>query len=252
MPSDTSAITWQDPSVSLPFIAPILRTLRQEVGSGGTVLGFVGTPWTLAAYSVEGGADKDCHATKQMMFHQPQLLHALLGHLTDALGVYVCHQIDCGAQVIQLFDSWAHHLSPSQFAEFSLPYAERLMAAVRAKHPNTPLIFHANGSAGKEALMATCTADVLGWDWSTDMAVARQQCGAGRVLQGNVDPQVLFGPHEAITAAVSACMASAGRKHILNVGHGVPQGTPEENVAVFVNAARNTAYPARKAAPAGR
>jgi len=226
----------------LAFIRPILQTLRSEVGQQSTVLGFVGTPWTLAAYSVEGGADKDCHATKSMMFSNPQLLHAFLSHLTEALAVYVCYQIDCGAQVVQLFDSWAHHLSPAQFAEFSLPYAERLMAAVRAKHPDTPLIFHANGSAGKEALMAGCTADVLGWDWSTDMKVARSACGAKRVLQGNVDPQVLFGPQEAIAAAVASCVSTAGRKHILNVGHGVPQGTPEENVGHFCNLARQSLY----------
>jgi hypothetical protein len=183
------------------------------------VLGFVGTPWTLAAYAVEGGADKSCTRTKALMTHQPAVLHALLAHLADALGAYAAHQVDCGAQVVQLFDSWAHHLSPAQFREFSLPYAERVMAAVRARHPGVPLIFHANGSAGKERAMAGCSADVLGLDWATDMRDARATFGAAAVLQGNVDPQLLFGPEAVIRAAVALTMVAAaipGRSVVRN------------------------------------
>ncbi len=219
-----------------------------EVGNASTVLGFIGTPWTLAAYSVEGAADKHCHKTKLLMNQQPAVLHALLAHLAENLGVYACHQIECGAQVVQLFDSWAHHLSPGQFAEFSLPYAERVMAIVRAKHPNVPLIFHANGSAGKERLMRGCSADVKGLDWATDMRDARAIFGDKAVLQGNVDPQVLFGPEAAIKAAVAECVAGAGQRHILNVGHGVAQGTPEEAVGLFCELARASRYDAPVAA----
>ena len=212
------------------------------MGAASTVLGFVGTPWTLAAYAVEGGADKSCTRTKVMMTQQPAVLHALLAHLADALGAYAAHQVDAGAQVVQLFDSWAHHLSPAQFREFSLPYAERVMAAVRARHPHVPLIFHANGSAGKERAMAPCTADVLGLDWGTDMRDARALLGPSAVLQGNVDPQLLFGPEDVIAAAVRDCVAAAGPHHILNVGHGVAQGTPEAAVALFCELARAARY----------
>ncbi len=174
-----------DPDASLPFIHTILSTLREEVAGQSTLLGFIGTPWTLAAYAVEGKADRHCRQTKTMMARQPAVLHALLAALSDALITYVCYQIHSGAQVcrgflsfnarlnlrvhlvqietaamprlvmskgvmfnlqvVQLFDSWAHHLSPDQFAEFSLPYAERVISGVRAKHPDVPLIFHANG-----------------------------------------------------------------------------------------------------------
>ena len=148
-----------DPTASLPFVGETLRTLRAELaGSPATLLGFVGTPWTLAAYSVEGKAERNCRKTKTMMFNSPALLHALLEHLTQALIVYVGYQIEAGAQVVQLFDSWAHHLSPEQFEEFSLPYAERIIAAVRARYPHVPLIFHANGGSGKHAQLARCTA----------------------------------------------------------------------------------------------
>jgi uroporphyrinogen decarboxylase len=231
-----------DPDTQLPFVRPVLQALRAEVGAASTVLGFIGTPWTLAAYSVEGGAEKSCTRTKAMMTHAPLVLHALLAHLADALVVYACHQIDAGAQVVQLFDSWAHHLSPDQFREFSLPYAERVLAGVRARHPHVPLIFHANGSAGKERAMSACTADVLGLDWGTDMRDARALLGPTAVLQGNVDPQLLFGPEEVIRAAVRDCVAAAGRHHILNVGHGVAQGTPEASVALFCELARAARY----------
>lgn len=120
---------------------------RREVDGQATLLGFVGTPWTLAAYAMEGKADRDCKQTKTIMLHHPAVLHAFLEHLTNALITYVGYQIESGAQVVQLFDSWAHHLSPSQFEEFSLPYANRVTEAVRAKYPHVPIIFHANGGA---------------------------------------------------------------------------------------------------------
>lgn len=109
---------------AVPFVRPVLQALRSEVGSSATVVGFVGTPWTLAAYAVEGGATKDCATVKRLMHHSPEVLHALLAVLADGVGEYAVHQADSGAQVLQLFDSWAHHLSPQQFQEFSLPYAQ--------------------------------------------------------------------------------------------------------------------------------
>ena len=212
------------------------------MGSAATVLGFVGSPWTLAAYCVEGGSSKECGVVKLMMAHEPALLHALLAHLSDALAAYVCYQIEAGAQVVQLFDSWAHHLSPEQFAEFSAPYSERVLAAVRARHPGVPLIFHANGGGGKHALLAASTADVIGLDWECSMAGARGALGGRRVLQGNVDPMVLFGGEDAIRAAVTRCLVEAGPSHhILNVGHGVVEGTPEESVGLFCDLARPSA-----------
>lgn len=118
-------------------------------GSEATLLGFIGTPWTLAAYAIEGKAEKDCRETKRMMMQNPEVLHALLDHLTEALVVYAGYQIESGAQIIQLFDSWAHHLTPSQFTEFSLPYADRITNKLKAMHPHVPVIFHANGGGSK-------------------------------------------------------------------------------------------------------
>jgi len=242
--ADVKALrTLDDPDASLPFIRETLSALRSEVDGQSTLLGFIGTPWTLAAYSMEGKSDRHLLHTKQIMHQDPATLHAYLAHLSDALAVYVCHQIDCGAQVIQLFDSWAHHLSPQQFAEFSLPYSERVIATVKAKYPDTPLIFHANGGVGKLAMIKTSAADVIGLDWNTSMAEAREIFGPDRILQGNMDPMYLFASEERIRHEVANNVADAGSgNHILNVGHGVVQGTPEQNVGVFCDAARASVY----------
>jgi len=236
-----------DPDVKLPFVSEILGTLRREVCDATTVIGFVGTPWTLAAYSIEGGADRHLRRTKRMMFKDPAILEALLDHMTDALIEYMSYQIASGAQIMQLFDSWAHHLSPAQFERFSLPYIERAIAELRRRHPDTPLAVYVNGCGGKlDVLQRTCTADVVGVDWGVTMQDARQAMGSDRTLQGNVDPMTLFsGDEAAITEAVHACLsagasdgAGGGGRHILNVGHGVIQQTPEEAVAHFVKLAR--------------
>jgi uroporphyrinogen decarboxylase len=227
----------------LAFTGATLSALRGELaGTGATLLGFVGTPWTLAAYSVEGKADKECRQTKLMMAHAPATLHALLERLTESIIQYASYQVASGAQAVQLFDSWAHHLSPSQFAEFSLPYANRVAEALKARHPDVPVIFHANGGAGKLGLLGGggCSADVVGLDWSVGMAAARRELGGGTmVVQGNVDPMLLFAPEDKLVAETEACLLAAGpRGHILNVGHGVPQGAPERGVAAFCEAAR--------------
>jgi uroporphyrinogen decarboxylase len=232
-----------DPDASLPFVREILSTLRKEIDGQSTVLGFVGSPWTLCAYSMEGKSDRHLIETKQIMTQDPETLHAYLNHLTEALGVYVCHQIDCGAQVVQIFDSWAHHLSPSQFLEFSHPYNERVIAIVKAKYPSTPLIFHANGGVGKLEALAQSSADVIGLDWNTSMVEARAVLGPDRVLQGNMDPMYLFADKQRIYKEVENNVKDAGKKNlILNVGHGVVQGTPEESVGHFCDAARASVY----------
>jgi uroporphyrinogen decarboxylase len=232
-----------DPDASLPFVREILSTLRKEIEGQSTMLGFVGSPWTLAAYSMEGRSDRHLLQTKQIMTQDPETLHAYLAHLAEALGVYVCHQIDCGAQVVQIFDSWAHHLSPQQFLEFSHPYNERVIEIVKAKYPDTPLIFHANGGVGKLHGLKQSSADVIGLDWNTSMAEARAILGPDRVLQGNMDPMYLFAGKDKIYEEVANNVRDAGEsKHILNVGHGVVQGTPEESVGHFRDAARASVY----------
>jgi len=231
-----------DPDQTLPFVGEILSTLRKEVKNEATVIGFVGTPWTLAAYSVEGGADRYVKKTKSMMFNEPQILHALLEHISDALVEYCSYQIESGAQVMQLFDSWAHHLTPEQFQVYSLDYVERVIAKLKQRHPETPVLFYVNGCGGKLELLKNCSADVIAIDWGVSVAEARSVLGSERTIQGNVDPMVLFGTEEEIRKAVEHCLEEGGGqgRHILNVGNGVIQGTPEEAVKTFCSIAHQT------------
>jgi uroporphyrinogen decarboxylase len=228
-----------DPEASLPFIRQILTSLRQTVGNQATVLGFVGSPWTLAAYAVEGKSSKNYSVIKGMAFSEPAMLHQLLSHLADGIAAYVRYQIDCGAQVVQLFDSWAGQLSPVDYRTFALPYQQQVVRQVKQTHPDTPLILYISGSAGVLELMGESGVDIISVDWTVDMADARRRLGPSMKVQGNVDPGVLFGSKAVIRDRILDTVRKAGRGgHILNLGHGILPGTPEENAAYFFETAK--------------
>lgn len=228
-----------EPDETMPFIRPILKALRDEVGNQSTVLGFVGAPWTLAAYAIEGKSSKDYTIIKSMAFSEPQMLHAFLEKLADAIAVYACYQIECGAQVVQMFDSWAGQLSPQDYETFAMPYQKRVVDKVKATHPETPMILYINGSAGILERMAMSGVDIVSLDWTVDMAEGRQRLGANVGVQGNIDPCALFGSKDFIRDRVLDTIRKAGNQgHILNLGHGVLQRTPEENVAFFFETAK--------------
>jgi uroporphyrinogen decarboxylase len=228
-----------DPDESLPFVKTVLQTLRQEVGNKAAVLGFVGSPWTLAAYAVEGKSSKDYAVIKRMAFSEPETLHALLGILADSIANYVRFQIDSGAQVVQLFDSWAGNLSPIDYDVFALPYQQRVVQQVKQTHPDTPLVMYISGSAGVLERMGQTGVDIVSVDWTVDMADARRRLGPDMVVQGNVDPGILFGSKDMIRDRIHDTVRKAGnRGHILNLGHGILPGTPEENAAHFFETAK--------------
>jgi uroporphyrinogen decarboxylase len=223
-----------DPAEALPFVGEVLGRLRQTVGNRAAVLGFVGAPWTLAAYAVEGKSSKTYSVIKAMAFREPALLHQLLGHLADSIASYVRYQIDCGAQVVQLFDSWAGQLSPIDYDIFAAPYQKRVIDQVKATHPDTPLILYISGGAGVLERMGATGIDIVSLDWTVDMAdgIARLPQHVG--VQGNVDPGLLFGTPEGIRERIFDTVRKArGRRHILNLGHGILPGTPEDNARVF-------------------
>lgn len=222
-----------EPEESLPFVRTVLQALRQEVGNEAAVLGFVGAPWTLAAYAVEGKGSKTYSVIKGMAFSDPSMLHQLLAKLADAIAIYIRYQIDSGAQVVQMFDSWAGQLSPQDYETFALPYQQQVIQQVKATHPETPLILLVSGSAGLLERMATSGVDIVSVDWTVDMAEARKRL-SGMKVQGNMDPGVLFGSKEFIRDRILDTIRKAGNQgHIMNLGHGVLPGTPEENVAFF-------------------
>jgi uroporphyrinogen decarboxylase len=167
------------------------------------------------------------------------MLHRLLGKLADAIAVYARYQIDCGAQVVQMFDSWAGQLSPQDYDTFALPYQQRVFKQVKQTHPDTPLILLVSGSAGVLERMPKSGADVVTVDWAVDMAEARARLGKHVKVQGNLDPGVLFGSQEFIRDRIVDTVRKAGNwGHILNLGHGVLPETPEENVAFFFETAK--------------
>lgn len=228
-----------EPEAAAPFVGQALKALRQEVGNQATVLGFVGSPWTLAAYAIEGKSSKNYAVIKGMAFSEPAMLHQLLGKIADNIARYVRYQIESGAQIVQLFDSWAGQLSPEDYKTFALPYQKQVVRQVKATHPDTPLILYISGSAGVLELMAESGVDIISVDWTVDMADARRRLGPNMPVQGNVDPGALFGSKAFIRDRIVDTIHKAGnRGHILNLGHGILPGTPEENAAFFFETAK--------------
>jgi len=238
--AQVDAMTPFNPEECLPFIKTILNTLRDEVKNEGTVLGFVGAPWTLAAYAIEGKSSKNYAVIKKMAFSEPAILHSFLGNIADAIGKYVCYQIECGAQVIQMFDSWAGQLSPQDYDIFALPYQKRVVDYVKERYPNFPLILYISGSAGVLERMGKTGVDIVSVDWSVDMLDAKKRLGKDLILQGNIDPGVLFGSQDFIKNRIIDTVKKVGDQgHILNLGHGVLVGTPEDNVRFFFETCKN-------------
>jgi len=225
------------------FVGESLSILRNEVGDGAAVLGFVGSPWTLATYVIEGKSSTIYKTIKTMMFTDPELLDALLSFLASEIAAYAIYQIKSGAQVLQIFDSWGGQLPPTLWEKWSKPYIQQIVQACKAEYPDTPLTLYANGSGGLLERMSTTGVDTIGLDWTTDMADARARLGNDVSVQGNVDPAILFADQEAITAAIKDCRSKAGATgHVLNLGHGVLVGTPEENVAHFFDTNRSLTH----------
>jgi len=225
------------------FVGESLKILRSEVGSGAAVLGFVGSPWTLATYVVEGGSTNTYTTIKSMIHTNPELLKSLLTFLADEIGQYAVYQIKAGAQALQIFDSWGGQLPPRLWDQWSRPYIERIVQICKKECPDTPLTLYANGSGGILERMRATGVDTIGLDWTVDMGDARARLGSDVSVQGNVDPAVLFASPEAISEAIIDCRKKAGdRGHILNLGHGVLVGTPEESVAHFFETNRSLTY----------
>jgi len=247
-----------DPAASIPFVSEALGNLRGDISSSPdtALLGFVGAPFTLAAYSVEGGGSKHIENTKRMMLGDGNdgTLKVLLDGITEMVIKYAIYQLDSGAHAVQLFESWAHHLTPQQFKVAALPWIRRAIEGIKKERPDSTIMFFANGAGGKLEMMreelSHCT-NVLAFDASIDMKDARRRIGADICLQGNVDPAILLtGDKESIRTAVKSCLLSATPgAHILNLGHGVVKETPEESVRTFVDAAKEFTYESLRSCP---
>jgi uroporphyrinogen decarboxylase len=229
-----------DPRESVPFVFEILRILRRELASRSVpLIGFAGAPFTLAAYLVEGKGSRSFPALKRLLFHDPEVLRELLGRLTDLVVAHLNAQIEAGAQVVQLFDTWAGILGPAEWREWVLPVHREIVSKV--DRAAAPLILYAADAPHALDLMLASGADVLSLDWRIDLAQAAVRVGRAASLQGNLDPCALFAPREAIFAKVRE-LARAGavaRGHVLNLGHGCLPETPVEGVRAFIEAAKS-------------
>ena len=229
-----------DVAKQVPFISKILSSLRKETEGKTSLIGFIGAPWTLAAYSVEGGHSKICPNFKRMCLEEPVMAHTFLSKYTDSLCLYASHQIDSGAQILQIFESWAHHMSEEQFLTFAKPYVQRIALYLKQKHPSVPVVYFANGGSAYIQQQLDLPVDGFSIDWQISMASARKLAGPKKVLAGNVDPVTLYGSESNIRAAVHECIRQGGKHHVLNLGHGIEKDTDESKVAVFVDEARKS------------
>jgi uroporphyrinogen decarboxylase len=230
--SDVDALRIPDPADEVPFVGSIIKKLRQDLQNDVPLIGFAGAPWTLASYMIEGGGSKSFAEIKSLAYREPRVLHQLLDKLASTVSSYLLFQIESGAQVIQLFDTWAGELNRSDFEEFALPYTQKIFEAIGTR---VPRVLYINGCSAILESMAGSGADVLSIDWRISMAEARRRVGDRVALQGNLDPCVLLGPKERITAKSREILEQAGPLgHILNLGHGILPPTPVENARAFI------------------
>jgi len=231
----------------LRYVFDAVASIRRALDAGGRgrvpLIGFSGSPWTLACYMVEGGGSDDYRLVKTMLYARPDLLHRILEINADAVAAYLNAQIEAGAQAVMVFDSWGGVLADAAFRRFSLDYTERVLRQVKREHGGfriPRIVFTKGGGLWLEPIAAS-GCDVLGVDWTVDLGAARARVGHRVALQGNLDPNVLFAPPERIRAEVRTALdsfgpAAAGSGHVFNLGHGISQHTPPEHVTALVDA----------------
>lgn len=222
----------------LGYVYDAVRETRRQLDGRVPLIGFSGAPWTLMAYMVEGGGSKTFSKAKRMLYTDEALAHQLLEKLTDTIIVYLKEKVRSGAQLVQLFDSWGGILSPAQYERFALPYIKEICTAI----DEVPVTVFAKGAWFAYEAFGQLDCEVVGIDWSVSPQEARQRVGAGKVLQGNLDPCQLYAPPERVAQATEAMLEAFGRGHIANLGHGVYPDTPLEGVKAFVQAVQNFRY----------
>lgn len=245
--ADVAALKVPDPHQDLGYVMDAVATIRQALNGAVPLIGFAGSPWTLATYMVEGGSSKDFRRTKAMMFDQPELLHRLLAVLSESVTLYLNAQIAAGAQAVQIFDTWGGVLSPTNYRDFSLHYMEKIVNGLvkESEGRRVPIIlFTKNGGSWLEA-MANSGADALGLDWTIDIGEARHRVGSQVALQGNMDPSVLYASPQRIRQEVAAILASfgSGSGHVFNLGHGIHQHVDPRKAGVFVDVVHELSAP---------
>ncbi len=234
------ALVTPDPEQELGYVMDAVRLIRRELEGRVPLIGFAGSPWTLATYMVEGGSSKNFSRIKGMMFEQPALAHEMLGKTTDAVIQYLNAQVAAGAQALMIFDTWGGVLTPRDYQTFSLNYMARIVQGLtrEAEGRRVPVILFTKGGGAWLEAMAETGCDALGVDWTLDLAEARLRVGERVALQGNLDPCVLYASPERIREEVARVLASYGSApgHVFNLGHGIHPDVDPEHAGAMVEA----------------
>ncbi|HET8880928.1 MAG TPA: uroporphyrinogen decarboxylase [Solimonas sp.] len=230
-----------DPHGELRYVIDAVATIRATLGERLPLIGFAGSPWTLATYMVEGAGGSDYARIKRMAYDAPELLDALLAKLSASVSLYLDAQIAAGADAVMVFDTWGGVLAPADYLRFSLEPMAKIVTHLKRVAPTVPVILFTKNGGQHLEVMAETGCDALGLDWTTDLAAARTRVGDRVALQGNLDPAWLFASPSKIEAAVRRVLESFGQGsgHVFNLGHGILQQTPPEHAAVMIEAVRN-------------
>ena len=231
--SDIINLPQPDPETELRYVMDAVRLIRSELDERVPLIGFSGSPWTLATYMIEGRGSKDFARAKALLNSKPELAHRLLGHLSDAVTSYLNAQIEAGVQIVQIFDSWGGALPYAQYREFSLAYMKRIISGLTREKDGQriPVILFSKGCNLHLDVQAASGCDAIGVDWTISLDKARAATGGKVALQGNLDPAALLSEPEGLRRAVSDVLASYGNGsgHVFNLGHGItPQVAPEQ------------------------
>jgi uroporphyrinogen decarboxylase len=244
---DVARIGVPDPEQELGYVMDAVRLIRKELDGAVPLIGFSGSPWTLATYMVEGGSSRDFYKIKSMLFADSESAHLLLAKLADSVAAYLNAQIEAGAQAVMVFDSWGGALTTRHYREFSLAYMQRIIDQLKREKDGRkiPLILFTKGGGLWLPEMAATGCDALGLDWSVNLAQARRLVGDSVALQGNMDPAVMATNPQAIQREVGLILEDfgSGSGHVFNLGHGITPHIDPENVAALVDAVHETSMP---------
>ncbi|MEZ5538334.1 MAG: uroporphyrinogen decarboxylase [Thiolinea sp.] len=239
-----------DPEGELQYVMNAVRTIRSDLNGRVPLIGFSGSPWTLATYMVEGRSSKDFGKVKGLMYEDPAAMHLLLDKLADSVTAYLNAQIAAGAQAVMVFDTWGGTLTPQTYRDFSLNYMQKIVDGLVRENDGrkVPVILFTKGGAQWLEQMADTGCDGLGLDWTIDIAEARQRVGERVALQGNMDPCVLYSEPETIRANVKRIVDGFGQPtgHVFNLGHGIHQHINPDHVKVLVDAVHEFGAELRK------
>ena len=236
--ADIEKLPVPDPEDKLRYVMDAVRLIRRELSGSVPLIGFSGSPWTLATYMVEGGSSKEFARIKKLMFDEPALAHQLLATTSRAVTLYLNAQIAAGAQAVMIFDTWGGVLTARDYKEFSLRYMQEILNGLtrEADGRKVPVILFTKGGGPWLESIAASGCDAVGLDWTCDLSMARQRVGNKVALQGNMDPSVLYASPARIRTEVESILASygPGNGHVFNLGHGIHTGINPDHVAVLV------------------